>query len=104
MEANLGSTSYPMERVRLIKGDVLETIPHDAPDQIALLHLDTDWYASTRHELQHLYPRLVEGGVLIIDDYADWRGCKQATDEFIASLPNKPLMHRVDGSCVIVKG
>jgi len=36
--------------------------------QIAILHLDTDWYESTRHELQHLYPRLTSGGVLIVDD------------------------------------
>ena len=42
--------------------------------EIALLRLDTDWYESTRHELEHLYPRLAPGGVLIIDDYGAWQG------------------------------
>ena len=53
-----------------------------APPEIALLRLDTDWYESTRHELEHLYPRLVDGGVLIVDDYGYWQGARQAVDEY----------------------
>jgi hypothetical protein len=61
-----------------------------------LLRLDTDWYESTRHELVHLYPRITSGGVVIIDDYGYWSGARKATDEFLATLPARPLLHRID--------
>ena len=64
---------------------------------ISLLRLDTDWYASTKHELVHLYPKLVAGGVLIIDDYGDWEGARQAVDEYLGALPGPaPFLHRID--------
>jgi O-methyltransferase len=96
VEGNLRSTSYPFERFHVVEGDVTATLPASAPDRIALLRLDTDWYASTRHELEQLYPRLVRGGVLIIDDYGYWRGARKATDEFLATLRPRPLLQRID--------
>jgi hypothetical protein len=68
------STGYPAEQVRFVQGKVEDTIPGQIPEQIALLRLDTDWYESTRHEMIHLFPRLVRGGVLLIDDYGHWQG------------------------------
>lgn len=79
---NMQSTGYPDENVLLVKGMVEETIPSVAPGQISLLHLDSDLYQSTYHELTHLYPRLTTGGVLIIDDYDTWKGSRKATDEY----------------------
>jgi hypothetical protein len=79
---NVLGTGYPGERVHLIKGQVEDTIPGDAPERIALLRLDTDWHSSTRHELENLYPRLAPGGVLIIDDYGTWAGARRAVDEY----------------------
>ena len=96
VERNLRRTGYPFERFRLVEGDVAATLPERAPAAIALLRLDTDWYASTRHELEHLYPRLVRGGVLIVDDYGYWRGARKATDELLATLRPRPLLHRID--------
>lgn len=96
VENNVSGTHYPREKFHFVEGDVLKTIPSPALESIALLRLDTDWYESTRHELQHLYPRLASGGVLIIDDYGYWRGARQATDEFLATLPSPPLLHRID--------
>ena len=52
------STGYDPSRIHLVKGKVEDTIPDAAPERIALLRLDTDWYGSTRHELEHLFPRL----------------------------------------------
>jgi len=94
----LHSTGYPAERTHLIKGMVEDTIPGSAPGEIALLRLDTDWYESTKHELQHLYPRLALGGVLIIDDYGWWRGAGEATDEFFSEYSPAPFLMRVDDS------
>ncbi|MFP5578411.1 MAG: TylF/MycF/NovP-related O-methyltransferase [Acidimicrobiia bacterium] len=93
----LAGTGYPVERIHLVAGPVEDTIPADAPDDIALLRLDTDWYESTRHELEHLYPRLRSGGVLIVDDYGHWEGAARATDEYFASgeVP-RPLLARTD--------
>jgi hypothetical protein len=93
---NVLSTGYPKDRIFLIKGNVEETIPRHAPSQIALLRLDTDFYESTAHELLHLYPRLSENGVLIIDDYGHWQGAKQAVDEYFAKQPHRPLLNRLD--------
>ena len=80
-------TGYPEARLHLVQGLVEDTVPAQAPGEIALLRLDTDWYESTRHELAHLYPRLVAGGVLIIDDYGAWEGCRRAVDEYFAEQP-----------------
>ena len=96
VRASVASTGYPMDRIHLVKGKVEDTIPAQAPDQIALLRLDTDWYESTAHELLHLYPRLSPNGVLIIDDYGHWQGARRAVDEYFAKTPFKPLLTRMD--------
>ena len=80
----MAQVGYPAERVHYHPGLVEETIPGGAPEQIALLRLDTDWYASTKHELEHLYDRVRSGGVVIIDDYDYWEGSRKAVDEFVA--------------------
>ena len=96
VEENLRRTGYPFERFHFVEGDVAATLPKIAPPAIALLRLDTDWYASTRHELEQLYPRLARGGVLIVDDYGYWRGARKATDDYLATLRPRPLLHRID--------
>lgn len=96
VKKNILSTGYPESHIHFIQGDVLKTIPENAPDSIALLRLDTDWYESTRHEMLHLYPLLVSRGVLIIDDYGFWRGSRQAVDEYIAEKRPGLLLNRME--------
>jgi len=96
VRANLLSTGYPEDRISFVQGDVTKTLPHAGLGQIALLRLDTDWYESTLHELTTLYPLLSPGGVLIIDDYGYWKGCKRAVDEFFAK--DGPFLMRIDES------
>lgn len=98
VRANLKRTGYPMDRFVFVEGDVATTIPERAPGQISLLRLDTDWYESTRHELVHLFPRVAERGVLIIDDYGYWSGARKAVDEYFAAYERRFLMHRIDFS------
>ena len=95
------STGYPQEQIRFVEGKVEDTIPAECPEQIALLRLDTDWYESTRHELIHLFPRLVRGGVLIIDDYGHWEGARKASDEYFAANNIQILLNRIDFSARI---
>ena len=94
VDANLASTGY--QQVRFVEGRVEDTIPTEAPDRIAVLRLDTDWYESTLHELQHLYPRLASGGVLLIDDYGHWQGARKAVDEYLAGLDHPVFLARTD--------
>jgi SAM-dependent methyltransferase len=95
---NVTSTGYPTERIHLVKGKVEATIPAHAPDQIAILRLDTDWKESTAHELKHLYHRMPRGGIVIVDDYGYWRGARAAVDEFLATLGEPIFLQRVDKS------
>jgi O-methyltransferase len=86
-----------LDNINFIKGQVENTLrlKKNLPKKISILRLDTDFYESTKIELEILYPRLVDGGVLIIDDYGHWKGCRKATDEFF----NKKWLHVVDYSC-----
>jgi len=95
VKANMGKTGYPSDNIILVKGKVEETLPGKLPAAISLLRLDTDWYASTKHELIHLYPLLVKHGVLIVDDYGAWQGARKATDEYFSSKP-QPFLNRID--------
>jgi hypothetical protein len=92
---NMKSTSLPKSQFELIKGKVEDTIPNNFHSRIALLRLDTDWYESTKHELEHLYPQLVNKGVIIIDDYGAWEGAKIAVDEYFGEK-KKILLNRID--------
>jgi len=98
VERNVRSTGYPADLVRIRQGDVTDTLRTEIPEQIALLRLDTDWYDSTLLELEILFPRLVTGGICIIDDYGHWRGSRRAVDEYFARQTNKPLLSRIDYS------
>lgn len=96
VQKNVGSLNYPAVKVHYVKGKVEDTIPQTIPQKIALLRLDTDFYESTAHELTHLFPLLVPGGVIIIDDYGHWEGARKAVDEYIADNKLKLLLNRID--------
>ncbi len=98
VKSAIDSVGYPSEKIHLCKGMVEQTIPLSAPDKISLLRLDTDWYESTKHEMEHLFPRLSKGGVLIIDDYGHWQGARKAVDEFLEKHNVKILLNRIDYS------
>lgn len=103
VQAGFEQVPYPGERVHYVQGMVEDTVPQQAPEQISILRLDTDWYASTKHELEFLYPRLVSGGVLLIDDYGYWQGSRQAVDEFLEKTGERLLMLRMDEGRIAVK-
>jgi len=96
VRANIKKTGYPEGMLHFIKGKVEDTLPEPSLGPIALLRLDTDWYESTKHELEHLYDKLVVGGILIIDDYGHWGGCRKAVDEFIRERGLKLFLNRID--------
>ena len=87
VQDRLKSTGYPQDRLHYIVGDVMETLKdkNNIPEKIAILRLDTDWYESSKFELEQLYDNVVTGGVIIFDDYYHWEGQRKATDEFFSS-------------------
>ena len=98
VEANVFSTGYPRDMFTFVEGDVTQTLLTSAPEKLALLRLDTDWYESTLMSLEILYPRLVPGGVCILDDYGHWLGARTAVDEYFATHGPRPYMHPIDYS------
>lgn len=96
-DGNVARTKYPSDKIKICAGRVQDTIVKAAPSAIALLHLDTDYYEATIHQLNVLYPRLVRGGFIQIDDYGHFLGCRRATDEYIAKLGTEaPALYRID--------
>jgi hypothetical protein len=85
----LSIPDYPHEKIHFIQGDVKDTLSlsqsestENFPSKIAILRLDTDWYESTKIELEALYDRVVPGGLIIFDDYYHWEGQRRAVDNF----------------------
>ncbi len=94
----VGRAGYPGEFVTVHKGWFEDTLPaqRDAIGPIALLRIDGDWYESTRVVFEQLYDRVAPGGVVVIDDYGHFEGCRRATDEFLARHAPHVYLHHVD--------
>ena len=95
---NVRRTVPGNDTIIYVAGDVARTIPSSDLAAISVLRLDTDFYVSTKVELEHLYPKLVARGVLIVDDYGTFQGARRATDEYLQSLQLPPLLNRIDMS------
>lgn len=80
-KANIDKCEY--KNIEYHIGDIRETNILEIPKDIALLRLDTDWYELTKFELLHFAPNVVSKGIIIIDDYGHWKGCKKAVDEYL---------------------
>lgn len=93
-------SSYPTEKLHFVKGDVMVTLADSTnlPSKIAILRLDTDWYESSRYELEQLYNRVVEGGIIIFDDYYHWNGQRKATTGIVYQV--EPLGDGKTGSII----
>ena len=76
------------QRIMLVKGLFEATWPLAAPDRIALVHIDCDWYDPVKFCLESAAERLTPGGIMVIDDYNDYGGCRTAVDEFLAARPD----------------
>lgn len=93
--------AYPAEFLHYHVGWFQETLPADSEKigPIAILRLDGDWYASTKVCLEHLFDSVVKGGIVIIDDYGTYEGCRRAVDEFIKLKRVQAYLAPVDSDC-----
>ena len=98
---NFKSSNLNISSVIFVKGKVEETlkIKKNLPNKISVLRLDTDWYKSTKLELEILYPILSKKGVLIIDDYGHWEGSRKAVNKYFSKTNSKPMLNIIDYTC-----
>lgn len=100
VRANFAKRDMLSKSTVFVQGPVEETllVTSNVPAKISILRLDTDWYESTKIELETLYPKISLGGCLIIDDYGFWSGSRKATDEYLQQLHPRPLLNVTDAS------
>ena len=84
VKANFARYGLLDDQVRFLPGWFRDTLPSAPIQELAVLRLDGDIYESTTDALQHLYPKTVYGGYVIIDDYGAISGCRAAVDEYRA--------------------
>lgn len=94
--------NYPESSVNIYKGWFQDTLPKVSSmiGSISILRLDGDWYSSTKVCLENPYQFVEKGGIIIIDDYDCYEGCKKAVDEFLAKIEQFPYLIKVDNECV----
>jgi asparagine synthase (glutamine-hydrolysing) len=86
--------------ISLVKGLFEDTLPNTDIGNVAFCHIDCDWYDPVKFCLDEIAPRLAPGGLILLDDYHDYGGCLQATNEFLNANPDFALW---DGPNVIVR-
>ena len=98
LESLLG---YDRNYIHYHKGWFQETVPKDEKniENIAILRLDGDFYASTKVCLEYLHDKVVPNGLIIIDDYGTYEGCKKAVDEFRMKKNIKSFLHYSNQDC-----
>ena len=79
--------------IHLVEGLFHETLHPDWP--VALAHIDGDWYESVKVCLDRLWPVISSGGVIVVDDYYAWTGCRRAVDEFISAATDCTVERRI---------
>ena len=89
-----------MRKIHIIPGWYEDTVSVQAAKikQIAVLHVDCDWYGGTRLVLEHLAPLVVRGGIIIVDDYGHWEGCARAVAEWLSANAPSVQVKRVPAS------
>lgn len=106
LEARVKAAARPEQRLHIHQGWFKDTLPQAPADlKIAILRLDGDWYQSTLDCLEHLFDKIVPGGLVLIDDYLDWDGCSRAVHDFLSSRKANEAIRqsRFGGVSYIVK-
>lgn len=103
VQSNLENFKINCDRqsVSLVRGLVQDTLEIDQP--VAFAHVDVDWYEPVRTCLERIFPVLVPGGIIILDDYHDWGGCRKATDEYLQKVAGQFILDDTAGSMKITK-
>lgn len=85
----------PEDRLVIRKGLFDDTFRQQLPEKVALLHCDADWYDSVMLVLETFYPLVADGGIIILDDFGYWEGCREAFYDYCHRHNLKPLVERI---------
>jgi O-methyltransferase len=91
----LNQVSFPTENIIIRKGLFQDTFKLDLPSTVMLLHIDSDWYDSVMQTLVTFYPLVHDGGLIVLDDFGYWEGCRKAFYAFCRQAGIEPLLERV---------
>jgi hypothetical protein len=100
------ASGFQKDRIHIVKGWFQDTLPQHKTKigPIAVLRLDSDFYQATRFCLDILYEHVLPNGMIIIDDYEIYGGCRQAVDEFVQGLNlNINLIYYGEYGCFFFK-
>jgi len=88
------SFGLPVDGTRIVlhRGLFEDTVRFAPSDRVALAHLDCDWYDPVKLCLEQTAEALSPGGLIILDDYNDYGGCRKAADQFLASNPQYKMV------------
>jgi hypothetical protein len=96
VRANFEKFGLLDNQVEFLKGWFCDTLPKAPIEKLAILRLDGDMYSSTMDSLQNLYPKVSEGGYVIVDDYYSWPACQQAVTDFLTQHSIKCEIKAID--------
>jgi O-methyltransferase len=106
-ERSFAETAMRMSAARkynLIQGWFSKTLPgFILPEPIAVLRLDGDWYESTIECLNSLYPQVMPGGLVILDDYYTWDGCSRAVHDYLSMHKTTDRIYQFRGVPYLIK-
>ena len=84
--------------------DVGGALPEIRDEPIAILRLDGDWYDSTMVCLEHLFPKVIPGGLIILDDYYAWDGCSKALHDYLSKYKRaERIIQAYSSGCYLIK-
>lgn len=87
-------SGFPKSRYIIRKGWFKDTFQMELPQKVSLLHIDSDWYESVLICLDTFYDRVVEGGVILLDDFGHWEGAREALFDFLERRHLRPVLER----------
>lgn len=96
-----------LRNIRLIQGDLTQTVRQTRPDKISFLYIDCDLYQGYKAGLEALYDRVVPGGIILFDEYEwtrEWPGAKRAVDEFFQDKIERPERLPFSPSYYVLRG
>lgn len=94
---NIKMMNLELDNFNFIKGKTQKTLKkYSSLKNISFARIDTDWYESTKAEIEFIWPKLSKNGVLIVDDYGYWSGQKKAIDEYFKINSDKKIIHYID--------
>jgi O-methyltransferase len=82
------------ENYRIYKGWFDQTLPDFKNQKIGILRLDGDWYSSVFVCLENLFPQVLNGGIIVLDDYHTWDGCSKAVHDYLSKIKSPSRVYQ----------